>query len=154
MLDNKTNESQWDFDLLKEDLEGLDFDDFEINWGLESAEEANPYTAKVNAPQYQITGDEPSIAELYDGTKANELILDIQKSNVTKEEKEFLVEAAKRHVVFNYRNIAEYYAHAEKEMQELMEKSALVIIDYNDAIANGYVKLSKALRELRGEENA
>ena len=33
-------------------------------------------------------------------------------------------------------------------MQELMEQTALVIIDYDDAIKNGYVRLSKRLKEL------
>ena len=34
-------------------------------------------------------------------------------------------------------------------MQELMEKSALVIIDFEDAIANGYVKLSNTVEKVR-----
>ena len=40
-----------------------------------------------------------------------------------------------------YRHIAEYYAQATPQMQRLMERSALVIIDMDDAIANGFVKL-------------
>lgn len=50
-----------------------------------------------------------------------------------------------RHLKFNYRNVAEYYAGATQAMQDLMERSALVIIDYEDAIANGYAKLKEAL---------
>lgn len=38
-------------------------------------------------------------------------------------------------------------------MQELMERSALVIIDYDDAIKNGYVQLSSSLEEILGDEN-
>ena len=53
--------------------------------------------------------------------------------------------AAYRHYVFNYDKIAEYYACASKEMQELMEESALVIVDINDAIMNGYVVASKKI---------
>lgn len=34
LLDNKLNESEWDFDLLAEDVPTLDFSDFEIDWGL------------------------------------------------------------------------------------------------------------------------
>ena len=37
-------------------------------------------------------------------------------------------------------------------MQELMEDSALVIIDFDDAIAKGYVQLSKQVALLRGEQ--
>lgn len=34
LLDNKLNESEWDFDLLAEDIPTLDFSDFDIDWGL------------------------------------------------------------------------------------------------------------------------
>jgi hypothetical protein len=36
-------------------------------------------------------------------------------------------------------------------MQELMEQSALVILDIDDAIANGYVKLSKDIEKILEE---
>lgn len=38
-LDNKLNESDWDFDLLAEDIGELDFSDFDIDWGLPENEE-------------------------------------------------------------------------------------------------------------------
>ena len=75
----------------------------------------------------------------------------IKNSNVSEEEKKFLKLAASRHIVFNYAKIADYYAHASKEMQELMEQSALVILDIDDAIANGYVKLSKDIERILEE---
>jgi hypothetical protein len=65
---------------------------------------------------------------------------------VSDEEKAFLIEAAKRHNVFNYKLIADYYAHASGEMQHLMEHSALVIIDFADAIQYGYVKLADEIQ--------
>ena len=34
VIDNKTNESLWDMDLLAAELPGLDFDGFEFDWGL------------------------------------------------------------------------------------------------------------------------
>ena len=52
-----------------------------------------------------------------------------------------------RHSIFNYAKIADYYAHATKEMQELMEKSALVIIDYDKSIECGFTKLTQDLYE-------
>lgn len=37
LLDNKTNElAEWDFDLLAEELEGLDFGALELDWGLDA----------------------------------------------------------------------------------------------------------------------
>ena len=77
-------------------------------------------------------------------------ISSIAKEN-PEEEKEFLRLAATRHIVFNYARIADYYAHSNKEVQKLMEESALVIIDINDAIANGYVKLSKNIEKIMRE---
>ena len=35
LLDNKLNESKWNFDLLNEDIPELDFMDFEIDWGID-----------------------------------------------------------------------------------------------------------------------
>lgn len=111
------------------------------------------YTDKTDIPQYKPTGKQPEISELIDETKANELLDDIMLSDVSWEERRFLIKATHRHLAFNYRKIAEYYATASKEMQELMEKSALVIIDYDDAIKNGYARLSKRIKEL-SEANA
>ena len=112
------------------------------------------YTTKVKIPQYEVVQDEPLVEELYDREKEDQLISEIEESDVSEKEKEFLREAAHRHCVFDYRSIAEYYASATPEMQRLMEKSALVIIDYNDAIANGYAKLSEKIAEMRESKNA
>lgn len=115
----------------------------------ESKEEDKKYTIKNAIPQYTPTKEyKPSIYNLVDTLKTKALIEKINKSNVSKEEKDFLILAAYRHLVFNYSEIAEYYCHATKEMQELMEESALVIIDVMDAIANGYVKLSETIKDI------
>lgn len=34
LVDNKSNESDWDFDLLKDELPGLDLSAFDFDWGL------------------------------------------------------------------------------------------------------------------------
>ena len=108
----------------------------------------NTYTSKVGVPQYLPSGDKPDILSLCDEQKVLKLLADIDKSNVSEAEKKFLRKAAYRHYVFNYSKIADYYAHSNKEMQELMEQSALVLIDFNDAIANGYVELSIYIKKL------
>lgn len=115
---------------------------------------SNKYTKKIVAPQYIPSEVKPNIAELFNMTKYSELLAAIRKSNVSQEEKEFLVSAATRHIVFNYAKIADYYAHATPEMQRLMEQSALVIIDFDDAIAQGYVKLSTTIKDIvEGSKN-
>lgn len=62
------------------------------------------------------------------------------------------MDSARRHNVFNYEKIADYYAHSSKEMQNLMEKSGLVIIDFEKAIQYGYVKLCDEIRKQYLEE--
>ena len=91
--------------------------------------------------------DKPHYSTLTNDKKTQSLIQEIQKANISKEDKDFLIKAAHRHTVFDYGKIAEYYAHSDKEVQELMEKSALVIIDFNKAIEYGYVKLSDEVAE-------
>ena len=103
------------------------------------------YTSKIEAPFYEPKNKKPHYLELVDKSKTNRLINEINNSNVSEDEKEFLLEAAKRHSVFNYSKIADYYAHSNKEMQHLMERSALVIIDFEKAIQYGYAKLSNDL---------
>lgn len=110
--------------------------------------EENIYTKTIQIPQYTPSRVAPPLTSLADYTKYSELVRDIEKSNVTDEEKKFLKYAATRHIVFTYSRIADYYAHASAEMQDLMEKSALVILDVDDAIANGYVKLSKDIENI------
>jgi hypothetical protein len=106
------------------------------------------YTQKHDIIHYKPTGKKPKIAELVNEGKTLDLLADILKAKISQEERQFLIKAACRHLSFNYRKIAEYYAGSSREMQELMEKSALVIIDYDEAIKNGYVRLSKRLKEL------
>jgi hypothetical protein len=46
-------------------------------------------------------------------------------------------------VRFNFQRVADFYAHAGPEVQELMENSALVVVDFNKAIQHGFVHLSE-----------
>lgn len=156
LVDNKLNESEWDYVLLAQELEeiqDLDMDLFGFDLAEEVEKEEKKYTMKTNIPQYEVKGEMPDITELVDNCKVNELLRKIKQSNLSEEEKKFLRLGAYRHLCFNYSKIAEYYAHADKEMQELMEDSALVIIDFEDAIAKGYVQLSEQVALLRGEED-
>lgn len=103
------------------------------------------YTSKIKTPIYEPKNRKPHILELMDNSKTKRLIREIEQSNVSDDEKKFLIESAKRHTIFNYNLIADYYSHSSKEMQHLMERSALVIIDFKKSIEYGYTKLSNDL---------
>jgi hypothetical protein len=105
------------------------------------------YTNKIKAPIYEPKGERPDLADLFDVAKTGKLIEEIAAADIPKKVKDFLCLAAQRHTVFNYEKIAEYYAHAPAEVQELMEKSALVIIDFNKAIENGFVVMTQDIQE-------
>lgn len=49
LLDNKLNESDWDMELLLEDIPALDFSDFDIDWGL----------PEIENPAENVVEDEP-----------------------------------------------------------------------------------------------
>jgi len=104
------------------------------------------YSTKVEAPIYEPKNTKPHILELVNKQKTDRLINEINKSDLPIEEKTFLIEAARRHSVFNYEKIADYYAHSTPELQHLMERSGLVIIDFEKAIEYGYVKLCDEIR--------
>lgn len=115
---------------------------------------SSKYTPATGSPIYVPKGRKPHLAELVDKTRAHALLRDIDRSNLPIEEKQFLVAAAQRHLVFNYELIADYYANASPEMQRLMEASALVIVDLDDAIELGYVRLCETIRKLYLEQQA
>lgn len=108
-------------------------------------EEDDEYSRKIEAPIYTPKGEKPAVKDLFDDTRAKELLAEIEASDLPEDEKEFLRIAARRHTVLNYKRIAEYYAHSDEQVQALMENSALVIIDFNRAIELGYVKLSEEI---------
>lgn len=114
---------------------------------------ANPYTMEIKAPTYRPTGEAPVPVELFDDRKARELRTQIEAADgLDDETRRFLLLAADRHTVFDFARIAEFYAHAPAEVQDLMEASALVIIDYGAAISGGFVALMGGLQERAGAD--
>lgn len=101
------------------------------------------YTKKILAPIYEIKGDKPRLGELYDKSKFDRIVSAIKSSNLQEEEKNFLILSATRFIVFKFDMIAEYYANSSRDFQELAEKCALVVIDFDKAIQNGFTKLSE-----------
>lgn len=107
------------------------------------------YTNLVKVPHYTPdTEYAPLVEECYDTTKTEELETRIKEVDMPEATRQFLLAAAQRHTVLDFQTIADFYAHQRPEVQRLMEEQALVIIDFGDAIANGYTVLSKALEDV------
>ncbi len=119
----------------------------------EMEDQLNAYTQIIRVPQYEIVGEQPPIHELFDNSKYLDLVQEINKSKIPDDIKEFLRLAATRHIVFTYSKIAEFYPHQNNKVQELMERSVLVIIDSDDAIANGYATFAKTMTDLLRQDD-
>jgi len=136
-------------------LEGTGYKDSDLDQILADLAgqgvDPNKYVRSVVAPIYEIKGEQPKVEDLVDHTKTIALCSAIYEAGLDHATEQFLRAAATRHNVFNYENIAEFYAHAEPKVQRLMEQSALVIIDFGKAIENGFVELTS---ELAGAYNA
>jgi phage regulator Rha-like protein len=152
--------AEFQTDMFLEEIKGLDID--QDYFGLKEMpelgieeEQDTIYETKIKTPVYEITGEEPKLNELVNTEKADKLKEEIEKSNLPNKVKEFLKLTATRLYEFNYSKIAEYYAHQDKDLQDIMEKLALVIIDYNKAVEYGFVEMTKqidALVDMGGED--
>lgn len=162
IADNKLNDnSGWDDDTLGDWLNELTeanldtyFDPNEMTeiWDDEKLSDSD-YTKKIEVPTYEPSDTKPTENQLYDNTKTKELIKLINNLNIDDKQKEFLISAASRLIVFNYDKIADYYAHSDKEVQDIMEKMALILIDYDKAISNGFVRMTKEIAKVLEEED-
>jgi hypothetical protein len=138
---------EWEWDILANEWDSVQL----AEWGLDVwenpddaiVEDDERYSRKIVAPTYEPKNEKPVIDDLFSTQKADELIHKIKQADLSEEELMFLSHCALRHTVYDYSKIADFYAHSSKEIQELMEDSALVIIDFDKAIENGYVKLTK-----------
>lgn len=154
----------WDEAMLKAELDILKEEGFELGLTGFSEEEladiltsdgliesaGDEYTSKVEAPIYTPKGEKPPVGELFDPSRAESLIREIESAKLPKEVEQFLKTAASRHVVFDYEKIAEFYCHADKKTQELMEDSALIIIDFKKAMQRGYAQLKIEISDAIG----
>jgi hypothetical protein len=152
MIKDNVQSGQWDFDLL-EDYETDLLKDWGFDFQDKNDEKEEIYSRKIVSPVYEIIGEKPDLSELFNDTKTKALIEEIDKSSLPVKMKKFLKIASYRHTVFNFEKIAEFYASESKEVQDLFEKNALVIIDFNQAIEKGFIELNESLADQYFSEN-
>ena len=138
---------QWDWDVLANEWDAVEMQSWGLDvWSGELEDEAeNPYTKKIVAPTYQPTEENPLVEELYDNNTTQHLIEKINAADIDETVKAFLLKAAERHTAYDYSKIADFYSHADSATQNLMEESALVIIDFDRAIELGYVRVNEEI---------
>ncbi|MFW5899341.1 MAG: ParB/Srx family N-terminal domain-containing protein [Jiangellaceae bacterium] len=158
----------WDEEALRAEITGLAEMEFDLSltaldegWieGLladaEDDEEVDEtYTRKIEPPIYEPSDSPPAVTDLTDTRRTEKLVAEIDAAGLPEDVAGFLRAAAQRHTVFDYRRIADFYAHAPAEVQALMERSALVIIDFDKAIENGFVRVSQRLADIVAQRQA
>lgn len=162
LVHNKlTMNTDFDLDMLTDELSDIGDIDME-QFGFEltdfdvpelDQDEDDTYTDVINIPHYKPSDENVGLEACYDTAKYERLCDEIDKADITDSERRFLKMAAARHVVFSYKTIADYYASATPIVQKLMEASALVIIDYDDAIKNGYTAIRQFIDEKEADLN-
>lgn len=169
LVDNRVGEyATWDTNLLREELDEIanedlsqyyEFDDL-IDSIINTEESSvhitddSTYTQKVELPIYTPdTTKETTEEQLVDKEQFDKLISEINDAKIPEEARKFLILSAYRHLRFDYTAIADYYAKADKTVQDLMERSGLVIIDYNKALEYGFVEFSDSLKEIMGQND-
>jgi len=163
IADNRTSDlSEWDDMILQSILTELSnqkidvpgYNESELDKILGDIDERNIYTDKISMPDYEPLGMPVDIDDLYDDSKARELIAEIDKSNISDELKNFLRLASYRHVKFDYEKIAEFYSQNKdnKLIKKLFEDNVLVIIDMEGAIRAGIVQIRDEVMELFKKE--
>lgn len=158
MTDNASFGS-WDFDAIANEWDA----ELVEEWGVdvwqdvmaEDEENDNNYSRKIEAPDYEPTGRNVQVSELYDESKTQRLIAEINAMKVNAEIKKMLVAGAQRFTRFDFRNVAEWYSQQEDEsVKAMMRKMAMVIVDFDEAVENGFVRLCEELiKEYEDEQS-
>ena len=143
-LDNKLNESDWDFDLLAEDIGELDFSGFDIDWGLpadvdekEIIEDEAPEVDEENEPITKLgdiwqlgrnrlvcgdSTDKATVERLMDGAKADMVFTDPPYNVDYSSKNAFLNEADKGNRI--QKDIEGDFGYTDEECGEKLWKPA------------------------------
>ena len=153
LVDNQTTMmTGWDDDLLKYELDTLadtfDMEDFGFDLGGETLGEE--FSTAIGTVDYEPSGKEHAPAELFSMTdRFDEMI---EAMDAPEEVKELCRIRAKWFCEFDYAKIADYYcSQASPEVQRVFEALALVLLDRDQLIENGFADLLEVAGVMGGE---
>jgi len=149
ILSNK-HSGEWDMDILQKEFEetinSLGFNEL-LN------DDESLYTREIKVPIYEPSGEKPEISQLVNKEKSSKIIEEIEKMDIDNDIKDFLRVSAYRHNIFNYAKIADYYSLASEEIKDTMRSLALVIVDYERAIEEGFVEFVSDIMDIQDNDN-
>lgn len=123
-----------------------------IGWDFpmdKMAKKVADYSRKIESPIYQPTGMKIEDARsLYDDSEVKEIEQLIKDTELPDDVREMLMKSAQRFRRFDFGRVAEYYSQCKDEAtRRLMERTAMVIVDFGRAIEHGFVELCEEIRD-------
>ena len=129
--------SEWDTEQLEE-------------WGLDipKIKELNEEDLfDIQLPFYIPAETEPTINQLANLDKTNELIDKINSLDINEDLKDLLKIRASFFTDFNFQKIADFYAKQTKEIQDIFKDLGMIILAPKEALEKGFIELSDYLIE-------
>ncbi len=109
------------------------------------AKKVADYSRKIESPVYTPTGLKiDDVRTLYDDTEVQDIEAHIAVADIPDDVRDMLMKAAQRFRRFDFGRVAEYYSQCtDPVVRALMERAAMVIVDFKQAIENGFVVLAE-----------
>lgn len=113
------------------------------------------YSKVIGIPDFVPREDNVELENCINTEKYVKLVQEINASKVSEAEKKFLRLAATRWIQFRYDNVAQYFCtKSSPEMQKMLQRLAMVLIDFDDALENGLTNAQKFVYDLAKEQYA
>ena len=113
------------------------------------AKKVAEYSRKIESPIYTPTGLKiDDVRTLYDEKEVKVIEAKIQSADIPEDVRDMLMKSAQRFRRFDFARAAEYYSQCtDPVIRALMESTAMVIVDFGQAIENGFVELAEEIKE-------
>jgi len=102
------------------------------------------YSHKIKLPIFEPSNRNVTLDECVNVDQFVKYMEEIDRykseNKINEQQYKFLKLAASRFIVFNFENIAEYFCHANADMQRIMQNLALVLLDYDDALKTSIIE--------------
>lgn len=162
IVDNKTNESPWDFKLLETDMKELRFDGFDFDLGDPFAAESDAAPADENDGLDTDKYSDKIGEVIYEPKETHHQTCELFEENTTfAEEIAGIEDEALRRMLtlrsawfcrFDFAKIADYYAYqASEKEQHIIERLGLVLLDRDKMIEHNFADLMAGVDKVGGD---
>ena len=141
---------EWDFDMLANEWDAEKL----VEWGLDipmfdDKDEQQKFDDLFNIelPFYEPSEDLPSVNDLADVSKTQELNSKIDYLKIDEELKSILKIRASFFTDFNFQKIADFYAQQDNDTKEVFEDLGMVILAPKEALKRGFINLKNEITD-------